>query len=282
MVFLGLIAGLAAGLALALLRRTAKRGPAPRDERASAVCGGARGERDRRAWCRRPRLRARRDGRSSELAVPAGARTRRGGGARRGRLAGRPRLHAQRSHLPHAPRWQLGAAGRAGSAVAGPTAVRGCHRRGAVASASGRRPSALADLRRALAARARRRLCARDPPSSRARCSSANHSSSSSTRSASCRSSSFSSPRWYSRPRVSAACCSARSSPSVPTSGSPCSSRRSRLDALVFPKYILDPNYGIHVARGRGPFVDAVANGLALYTCSVMCAIAVASWRSRG
>jgi putative inorganic carbon (hco3(-)) transporter len=54
----------------------------------------------------------------------------------------------------------------------------------------------------------------------------------------------------------------------------------AKLDALVFPKYILDPNYGIHSHRGRGPFVDAVANGLALYTCGVACAIAVATWRS--
>jgi O-antigen ligase len=53
----------------------------------------------------------------------------------------------------------------------------------------------------------------------------------------------------------------------------------TRLDALVFPKYILDPSYGIHVHRGRGPFVDAVANGLALYTCAVAAAIAFASWR---
>jgi O-antigen ligase len=51
-------------------------------------------------------------------------------------------------------------------------------------------------------------------------------------------------------------------------------------DALVFPKYILDPNYGIHADRGRGPFVDAVANGLALYTCGVACAIAAGSWES--
>ena len=54
----------------------------------------------------------------------------------------------------------------------------------------------------------------------------------------------------------------------------------AKLDALVFPKYILDPNYGIHVHRGRGPFVDAVANGLALYTCAVACAIAIGSWQS--
>jgi putative inorganic carbon (HCO3(-)) transporter len=52
-----------------------------------------------------------------------------------------------------------------------------------------------------------------------------------------------------------------------------------KLDALVFPKYILDPKYGIHSGRGRGPFADAVANGLALYTCAVMCAIAVTAWR---
>jgi putative inorganic carbon (hco3(-)) transporter len=52
------------------------------------------------------------------------------------------------------------------------------------------------------------------------------------------------------------------------------------LDALVFPKYILDTGYGIHPGRGRGPFVDAVANGLALYTCGVACAIAVATWSS--
>ena len=54
----------------------------------------------------------------------------------------------------------------------------------------------------------------------------------------------------------------------------------TKADALVFPKYILDPNYGIHLGRGRGPFVDAVANGLALYTCAVACGIAAGTWRS--
>jgi putative inorganic carbon (hco3(-)) transporter len=53
-----------------------------------------------------------------------------------------------------------------------------------------------------------------------------------------------------------------------------------KLDALVFPKYILDPDYGMHPGRGRGPFVDPVACGLALYTCAVACAIAIATWRS--
>jgi O-antigen ligase len=51
------------------------------------------------------------------------------------------------------------------------------------------------------------------------------------------------------------------------------------LDALVFPKYVLDPSYGIHSQRGRGPFADAVANGLACYACAVACAIAVSTWR---
>lgn len=54
----------------------------------------------------------------------------------------------------------------------------------------------------------------------------------------------------------------------------------AQLDALVFPKYILDPNEGLHPGRGRGPFVDPVACGLALYTCAVACGIAIASWRS--
>jgi O-antigen ligase len=52
-----------------------------------------------------------------------------------------------------------------------------------------------------------------------------------------------------------------------------------KLDSLIFPKYIVDPHYGIHVGRGRGPFVEAVTNGLALFTCAVVCAIAVAQWR---
>ncbi|MGH3029511.1 MAG: O-antigen ligase family protein [Gaiellaceae bacterium] len=50
-------------------------------------------------------------------------------------------------------------------------------------------------------------------------------------------------------------------------------------DALVFPQYIADPTVGIHAERARGPFVEAVANGLALYACGVASAIAVATWR---
>ncbi|MGZ4178087.1 MAG: O-antigen ligase family protein [Solirubrobacteraceae bacterium] len=54
-----------------------------------------------------------------------------------------------------------------------------------------------------------------------------------------------------------------------------------KLDALVFPRYILDAHYGIHAGRGRGPFVEAVTNGLALFTCAVVCAIAVAEWQGK-
>jgi putative inorganic carbon (HCO3(-)) transporter len=51
--------------------------------------------------------------------------------------------------------------------------------------------------------------------------------------------------------------------------------------SLVWPKYILDPNYGIHVGRGRGPFADAVANGFGLYVCALAASIAVTQWRGR-
>src|SRR4051794_15464477 len=53
------------------------------------------------------------------------------------------------------------------------------------------------------------------------------------------------------------------------------------LRALVFPKYILDPSYGIHWGRARGPFVEAVMDGYALYVCAVASAIAWWRWRGR-
>jgi O-antigen ligase len=37
-----------------------------------------------------------------------------------------------------------------------------------------------------------------------------------------------------------------------------------RLGALVFPRYIMDPNVGIHWGRARGPFVMAAVNGTVL------------------
>jgi hypothetical protein len=49
---------------------------------------------------------------------------------------------------------------------------------------------------------------------------------------------------------------------------------------LTFPAYIHDPGVGIHFGRARGPFVEAVANGLALYGCAVACAVAAATWRT--
>jgi putative inorganic carbon (HCO3(-)) transporter len=51
-----------------------------------------------------------------------------------------------------------------------------------------------------------------------------------------------------------------------------------KLTALVFPSYITDPTYGLHAGRGRGPFVDAVANGMALFICAAACGIAIATW----
>jgi putative inorganic carbon (hco3(-)) transporter len=52
--------------------------------------------------------------------------------------------------------------------------------------------------------------------------------------------------------------------------------------ALVVPSYINDPNYGIHYGRARGPFVEAVSNGVGLFACAVAAAIALATWRRRG
>jgi putative inorganic carbon (HCO3(-)) transporter len=51
--------------------------------------------------------------------------------------------------------------------------------------------------------------------------------------------------------------------------------------ALVFPNYILDPAYGYHSERARGPFVEATANGVGLYVSAVAAAVALASWKGR-
>lgn len=53
------------------------------------------------------------------------------------------------------------------------------------------------------------------------------------------------------------------------------------LPELVFPHYIVDPNFGIHADRARGPLAEAEANGLALYGCGVAAALAAATWRDR-
>jgi O-antigen ligase len=53
---------------------------------------------------------------------------------------------------------------------------------------------------------------------------------------------------------------------------------RTGVDALVFPKYILDPNVGTQFGRARGPFVEAVSNGFALSMCAIACLIAFKQW----
>lgn len=52
--------------------------------------------------------------------------------------------------------------------------------------------------------------------------------------------------------------------------------------ALVFPRYILSSDVGIQAGRARGPFADAVANGVGLYVGAVASAIAVSQWRTHG
>jgi O-antigen ligase len=53
------------------------------------------------------------------------------------------------------------------------------------------------------------------------------------------------------------------------------------LDWLVFPAYIKDASVGLHVGRARGPFAEAVANGLGLYGCAVASATAAWLWRDQ-
>ncbi len=49
--------------------------------------------------------------------------------------------------------------------------------------------------------------------------------------------------------------------------------------ALVIPHFIRDS--GFQHDRAQGPFLEATVNGVALYTCAVASAIAVATWRDR-
>ncbi len=51
---------------------------------------------------------------------------------------------------------------------------------------------------------------------------------------------------------------------------------------LIFPRYILDPNLGIHFDRARGPFLQAVANGVTLNMLGVVALAAIARGRLRG
>jgi putative inorganic carbon (HCO3(-)) transporter len=54
-----------------------------------------------------------------------------------------------------------------------------------------------------------------------------------------------------------------------------------KLNALVWPKYILDTQFGIHRHRARGPFVEAETMGVALTVCGVAAGVALARWRDR-
>jgi O-antigen ligase len=52
------------------------------------------------------------------------------------------------------------------------------------------------------------------------------------------------------------------------------------IPALVQPAWIGDPEIGIHFGRARGPFLEAVANGMALFACAVASAVARRTWSS--
>jgi O-antigen ligase len=54
-----------------------------------------------------------------------------------------------------------------------------------------------------------------------------------------------------------------------------------KLNAFVWPKYILDPSYGSHGDRARGPFVESIPNGMGLFACAVAAAMGMAVWRNR-
>ncbi len=51
--------------------------------------------------------------------------------------------------------------------------------------------------------------------------------------------------------------------------------------AFVFPKFILNPALGIHADRARGPFLEAEANGIALYSCALAAMVAFVTWRQQ-
>lgn len=53
-------------------------------------------------------------------------------------------------------------------------------------------------------------------------------------------------------------------------------------DALVFPRYILNPEIGIHLDRARGPFLQAVANGVSLNLLGLVALSGVCRGRVRG
>lgn len=52
-------------------------------------------------------------------------------------------------------------------------------------------------------------------------------------------------------------------------------------NALVWPRYISNPNVGVHFGRARGPFAEAVQNGVGLYTCAIGAVLGAAIFRGR-
>ncbi|MGD9697159.1 MAG: O-antigen ligase family protein [Thermoleophilia bacterium] len=53
------------------------------------------------------------------------------------------------------------------------------------------------------------------------------------------------------------------------------------LTQLILPRYISNPDIGLHFGRARGPFLEAVAMGQALFACAVAAAIAFYVWENR-
>lgn len=54
-----------------------------------------------------------------------------------------------------------------------------------------------------------------------------------------------------------------------------------KLTSLIVPSYITNPNLGITVGRSRGPFLEAGANGLAMFDCIAAGAITLPYWSGR-
>ncbi|MBV9310015.1 MAG: O-antigen ligase family protein [Solirubrobacterales bacterium] len=46
-----------------------------------------------------------------------------------------------------------------------------------------------------------------------------------------------------------------------------------KLHSLIVPSYIDNPAVGIHYGRARGPFVEAVTNGVGLFACALACGL---------
>lgn len=53
------------------------------------------------------------------------------------------------------------------------------------------------------------------------------------------------------------------------------------LERFVVPSYIRNPGIGILFGRARGPFVEAAADGIALFMCAVAAAVGIVTWRRR-